>query len=83
MKTNVFCLGMCALFVALCGSVAAQQPKKVPRIGYVRVVGAPSPSGPNVEAFRRGLREILARLNARNFRRGDILETLGCSVDGK
>jgi putative tryptophan/tyrosine transport system substrate-binding protein len=36
----------------------AQQPKKVPRLGYVRVVGDPSTPGPNVESFRRGLRDL-------------------------
>ena len=46
---------LCAMLSAL-GSIAeAQQPKKVPRIGYVRVVGVPSIPGPNVEAFRQGL----------------------------
>jgi len=36
----------------------AQQPAKMPRIGYVRVVGTPSTPGPNVEAFRQGLRDL-------------------------
>jgi putative tryptophan/tyrosine transport system substrate-binding protein len=36
----------------------AQQLKKVPRLGYVRVVGDPSTPGPNVESFRRGLRDL-------------------------
>src|SRR5207249_8591950 len=36
----------------------AQQPNKIARIGYVRVVGVPSIPGPNVEAFRRGLRDL-------------------------
>ena len=36
----------------------AQQPSKIPRIGYVRVVGAPSIPGPNVEAFRHGLKDL-------------------------
>ena len=31
---------------------------KIPRIGYVRVVGVPSIPGPNVEAFRQGLRDL-------------------------
>jgi putative ABC transport system substrate-binding protein len=57
-KRKIFCFALCALLVALGLSAEAQQPKKIPRIGYVRVVGAPSPPGPNVEAFRRGLREL-------------------------
>jgi ABC-type uncharacterized transport system substrate-binding protein len=36
----------------------AQQPKKVPRIGYLSGAGDPSNPGPNVEAFRRGLQEL-------------------------
>ena len=36
----------------------AQQPKTIPRIGYLRVVGVPSLPGPNVDAFRRGLRDL-------------------------
>jgi len=37
---------------------AAQQPIKVPRIGYVSGFGDPSNPGPQVEAFRQGLREF-------------------------
>ena len=36
----------------------AQQPKKIPRIGYLSGAGDPSNPGPNVEAFRRGLQEL-------------------------
>jgi len=36
----------------------AQQPGKIPRVGYLRVVGAPSIPGPNVEAFRHGLKDL-------------------------
>jgi putative tryptophan/tyrosine transport system substrate-binding protein len=57
-KRKIFWFALCALLVALGLSAEAQQPTKIPRIGYVRVVGAPSPPGPNVEAFRRGLREL-------------------------
>jgi putative ABC transport system substrate-binding protein len=35
----------------------AQQPAKVPRIGYVSGAGDPSNPGPTVEAFRQGLRD--------------------------
>ena len=57
-RRKTFCFALCALLLALGLSAEAQQTKKIPRIGYVRVVGAPSPPGPNVEAFRRGLREL-------------------------
>ena len=51
---------ICLVAVLLCtvSFGEAQQPKKVPRIGYVRVVGVPSTPGPNIEAFRRGLRAL-------------------------
>lgn len=40
------------------GAVAqAQQPKKVPRIGYLSVL-SPSSDVPRIEAFRQGLREL-------------------------
>jgi putative tryptophan/tyrosine transport system substrate-binding protein len=39
-------------------SVFAQQPKKVPRAGYLSGIGDPSPPGPQIEAFQRGLRDL-------------------------
>src|SRR5919106_5461417 len=36
----------------------AQQPKKVPRIGYVSGTGRPSDPGPYVESLRQGLRDL-------------------------
>src|SRR5262249_29240532 len=36
----------------------AQQPAKVPVIGYVSTTGDPSIPGPQVEAFRQGLRDL-------------------------
>jgi putative ABC transport system substrate-binding protein len=38
--------------------VQAQQPKTMPRIGYVSSSGDPKNPGDNVEAFRQGLREL-------------------------
>ena len=52
--------GVVALGVAfvLCGAVAsAQQPTKVPRIGFLATV-SPSTISDRVEAFRQGLREL-------------------------
>ena len=37
---------------------AAQQAKKVPRIGFVNTEGSPRAPGPQFEAFRQGLREL-------------------------
>jgi putative ABC transport system substrate-binding protein len=46
---------LCAILFALCSSAGAQQPKKVPRIGYLTSTGRDSA---NVEAFRQGLKEL-------------------------
>jgi putative ABC transport system substrate-binding protein len=57
MRKTVISFALTALLLALCASVEAQQPKKVPRIGVV-VAGFPSTSQANVDAFRQGLREM-------------------------
>ena len=44
-----------ALLFALCVSAHAQQPSKIPRIGFVSVSGDPTNPGRYVEAFRQGL----------------------------
>jgi putative ABC transport system substrate-binding protein len=58
MKKNV---GL-SLFVVLLFThgqfAAAQQPKKIPRIGFVTSIGDPNTPGPQVEAFRQGLRDL-------------------------
>jgi putative ABC transport system substrate-binding protein len=53
--------GIVALVVtlAMCGAVAtAQQPTKIPRIGYLSSFGDASAPGPQIEAFRQGLRDL-------------------------
>ena len=55
---SVFCIVLCAMLFALCFSAEAQQQAKIPRIGYVRVVGEPSIPGRNVEAFLQGLKDL-------------------------
>src|SRR5512145_1561248 len=47
-----------AMLFALCSSAQAQQPGKVPRIGFLSGGGDPDNPGPFVEAFRRGMREL-------------------------
>jgi ABC-type uncharacterized transport system substrate-binding protein len=47
-----------ALLLTVGAMAEAQQPTKVPRIGYLSGAGDPSNPGPNVEAFRRGLQEL-------------------------
>src|SRR5256712_11130759 len=53
-------VGIVALVVtlAMCGAVAqAQQPKKVPRIGYLST-NSPAAMSTRTEAFRQGLRDL-------------------------
>jgi putative ABC transport system substrate-binding protein len=47
-----------ALLIALCLPAVAQQPTKIPRIGYLSSIGDASAPGPHVEAFQRGLRDL-------------------------
>ena len=46
-------VALCTLFLALGFSAEAQQPKKIPRIGYLADVGSAPP-----EAFVQGLRDL-------------------------
>src|SRR5215471_4054710 len=52
----LFCLLITVLLIT--GFAEAQQPKKVPRIGYVSGTGDSQTPGYQVEAFRKGLREL-------------------------
>jgi putative ABC transport system substrate-binding protein len=52
-KTNIFCVVISALFVALSFSAEAQEGKKIPWIGYL----AGSGSAPN-QAFVQGMRDL-------------------------
>jgi putative ABC transport system substrate-binding protein len=55
MKKKVIVLTLCAVLSAFCLSAEAQQQKKIPRIGYLTVLGAPSDRD---AAFRQGLRDL-------------------------
>jgi ABC-type uncharacterized transport system substrate-binding protein len=57
MGRKIFCLALCALLFALCPSAAAQQPKKVPRLGYLAAGDAASESTRS-EPIRLALREL-------------------------
>ena len=50
-------LVVCAVLFALCVSAHAQQPKKIPRVGFLSGV-SPSTNPTRPEAFRQGLREL-------------------------
>ena len=57
MSKKVIRLALCAMLFALCFPVAAQQPKKAPRIAFFSST-SPSIISARVEAFRQGLREL-------------------------
>jgi putative ABC transport system substrate-binding protein len=48
-------LALSSLLFTLCSPVDAQQPKKVPRIGFLVNAG---PEAPNIEPLRKGLRDL-------------------------
>ena len=56
MSKKIFYVALSAMLFALCYSASAQQPKKVPRIGYLSSSDAASEST-RVEAIRLALRE--------------------------
>ena len=58
MSKEIFCLALSALLFAQSFPVQAQQPAKIPRIGYVSPTGDPKTPGPGVEGFRQGLRDL-------------------------
>ena len=58
MTKKIILLALCSLLLAPCSAVEAQQPGKVPRIGYVSGSGDAKTPGPLVEGFRQGLRDL-------------------------
>jgi putative tryptophan/tyrosine transport system substrate-binding protein len=56
MKKNFFWLALCAMLLALCFSVDAQQAKKIPRIGYLST-NDPARESARSEGIRLVLRE--------------------------
>jgi putative ABC transport system substrate-binding protein len=56
MKKAFVGLTLCAMLFALCSAVEAEQPKQVPRIGFLTT--SPSIFPDRIEAFRQGLREL-------------------------
>ena len=58
MKKKIFLFAVATFILAAVHLAEAQQPKKIPRIGYVSGTGDANNPGPNVEAFRRGLRDL-------------------------
>jgi ABC-type uncharacterized transport system substrate-binding protein len=59
LSSKAFALSFCGVLIfALCFPVWAQQPTKIPKIGYVSGTGDPKNPGPQIEAFRQGLRDL-------------------------
>jgi putative ABC transport system substrate-binding protein len=56
MKNTIVTLTLCAILCALCSSASAQQPTKIPRVGYQ--AGSRTGDSARIEAFRQGLREL-------------------------
>jgi putative ABC transport system substrate-binding protein len=56
MKNKIVTLPLCAMLLAVCGSVDAQQPKKLFRIGYLSSLSRSS--DPRAEPFRQALRDL-------------------------
>jgi putative ABC transport system substrate-binding protein len=57
MNKKIIALALGAILFALCVSAHAQQPTKIPRIGYLSATSA-SVNPTRIEAFRQGLREL-------------------------
>ena len=58
MRRNIFGVAVCALLFAFCSSAHAQQPTKIPRIGFLPSRGDANNPGPSVQAFQQGLRDL-------------------------
>jgi hypothetical protein len=80
MSKKIFCLALSAVFFALSFSADAQQPKKVPRIGYLSNTD-PATESTRSEAFRQGLRELgyIEGLTHRTLGAADFLSRLSQS----
>jgi putative tryptophan/tyrosine transport system substrate-binding protein len=57
MKKKITVLSLCAMLLALCVSAEAQQPTKIPWIGFLGASSA-STLAARIEALRQGLREL-------------------------
>ena len=58
MKRKIIGFTLSTVLLALCFPAKAQQPTKVPRIGYLSTNGDASNPPPFVEACRQGLRDL-------------------------
>ena len=58
LRRKVIQFGLAAMLLLLSFPAEAQQPARIPRIGYVSGTGDASNQGPYVEALRQGLRDL-------------------------
>ncbi len=60
MDQKVFCVALYAMLLTLSFPVDAQQPQKIPRIGYLAQRNTPTPTTPDpaADAFQQGLRDL-------------------------
>jgi putative ABC transport system substrate-binding protein len=58
MKKKIGLVAFASLILACVHLAEAQQPAKIPRIGYISGTGNPSNPGPYVEALRQGLKDL-------------------------
>jgi ABC-type uncharacterized transport system substrate-binding protein len=58
LKSAIVTGAMLFMLCSFCSSATAQQPAKVPRIGYLSRTGDSKNPGPQVEGFRQGLRDL-------------------------
>jgi putative ABC transport system substrate-binding protein len=60
------CLGVLAIFLAWFHAAEAQQPNKIPLIGYLGTTADPAVGGRRLDAFRQGLEDV-GRTEGRNI----------------
>jgi putative tryptophan/tyrosine transport system substrate-binding protein len=58
MRKKISSFVLATILLALCFSADAQPTKKIPRIGFMTATGDAKTTGPQVEAFRQGLKEL-------------------------
>jgi putative ABC transport system substrate-binding protein len=58
MSKIIIGFALCSTLFAPCFPTEAQQPGKVPHVGFVASSGDANNPGPTVEAFRQGLRDL-------------------------
>src|SRR4030095_5914564 len=58
MRKQFFGFALSLLILAVCVSAEAQEPRKVPRVGYMTSTGNSNDPGPSGQAFRQGLQDL-------------------------